>query len=157
MRTSISLEYESAGSELIEDISKTSQISLGVGAAVCQRCGKHLQEGERVAVYAFRRCPHAVWIAGQTRCTDHAPALDSLASLGVRELVVTGRVGHCTDHARQEAWPVLLAPEIHAVSPRDSTHATELPGVTLDDVMDCPIAHETFERAPAHTPLEALE
>jgi hypothetical protein len=50
--------------------------------------------------------------------------------LGVRELVLDGRVGTCTDQATQSSWPVLLAPQPRAVSPADTTTIRPLPGTT---------------------------
>lgn len=146
---------EVIGPQLIEDISQILGSALGAGVAVCQGCGKRLHGGENVSVYVFRRCPHAAWLAGQNRCANHPLALDALASLGVREYVVTGHVGHCTDHRLQREWPILLAPELEAVSPRDTEIAFELPNVTPVDVTDCPIAGTTFEDTPTYEYAEA--
>lgn len=46
----------------------------------------------------------------------------------MRELVVEGRVGTCTDHATQSSWLVLLAPRPRVVSPPDTPEAHPLPG-----------------------------
>jgi hypothetical protein len=148
-------QQESIDSPSIEDINQLKLTALGAGAAVCQRCGKRFHGGEHVSVYVFRRCPHATWLAGQARCADHPIALDTLASLGVREYVVSGRVGHCIDHTRQREWPVLLAPELEAVSPPDTETAFDLPGVTPVDVTDCPIAEATLEDTPTYEYAEA--
>jgi hypothetical protein len=96
-----------------------------------------------------------VWLAGQTRCADHPLELETLASLGVREYIASGRVGHCIDHALQREFPVLLAPRIEATSPPDTETAYELPSVTPADVTDCPIAETTFEDTPAYEYAEA--
>lgn len=125
-------------------------IALGAGAAVCQRCGKPFWGGKRVSAYVFRRCPHAVWLADQTRCADHPLVLDTLASLGVREYVVTGRIGHCVDQALQREFPVLFAPKLEATSPPETEAAFDLPSVTLGDVTDCPIADASLEDTPAY-------
>lgn len=146
---------EATDNRLIEDIHHLQKIALGAGAAVCQRCGKPLQGGEHVSVYVFRRCPHAVWLAGQARCADHPLELDSLASLGVREYVVSGRIGHCVDHALQREYLVLLGPKLEAVSPRDSESAFKFPSLTPADVTDCPIAEATFEETPTYEYTEA--
>jgi len=148
-------QQESIDSPSIEDINQLKLTALGAGAAVCQRCEKELHGGKHVSVYVFRRCPHATWLAGQARCADHPIALDTLASLGVREYVVAGRVGHCIDHALQCEYPMLLAPRLEATSPPDTETAFELPGVTPADVTDCPIAKTTFEDTPAYDYAEA--
>jgi hypothetical protein len=140
-------DQEAIGDQLIEDIYQINYISPGVGA-VCQVCETAVEESERVCAYVFRRCPHSSWAVGQVRCADHPLSLDSLASLGVRELAVTARVGTCTDQALQRSWPVLLAPEVNAVSPADSDTAATLPGVTAADVTECPIARATPDDHP---------
>jgi hypothetical protein len=48
----------------------------------------------------------------------------------VRELVLEGRVGTCSDQATQSSWPVLLAPQPRAVSPAETTRVYPLPGTT---------------------------
>jgi len=141
-------EQEVVGEPLIEDISQINHFSLGAGAATCQGCGSPFEEGETVVAYVFRRCPHAVWLVGQLRCAEHAPELESLASLGVRELVVTGRVGTCSDQATQRSWPVLLAPEVQAVSPAATVRVRSLPRVTITDVTECPVARAALDSHP---------
>jgi len=48
----------------------------------------------------------------------------------VRELVLDGRVGTCSDPATQSSWSVLLAPQPRAVSAADTTTIQPLPGAT---------------------------
>lgn len=141
------LQQSGIGPCLTEDIYQINNVSIGVGA-VCQVCETAVEEGMRVCAYVFRRCPHSVWAVGQVRCSEHPLSLASLASLGVRELAVTARVGTCTDQASQRSWPVLLAPRIDAVSPADTETTYTLPGVTAEDVTDCPIAQATLDDHP---------
>jgi len=99
-----------------------------------------------------------VWLVGQCWCTDHPLNLESLASLGVREVVVTGRVGTCSDQATQRAWPVLLAPKVQAVSPAATDRVRSLLEVTITDVTECPVARAALEAHPVlggDTPREA--
>lgn len=138
---------EDSAEELIEYIYQINYQSLGVGA-VCQVCETAVEEGMRVCAYVFQRCPHSPWAVGQVRCADHPLSLTTLASLGVRELAVTARVGMCSDQALQRSWPVLLAPRIDAVSPAESETAYALPGVTAEDVTECPIAQATLDDHP---------
>jgi hypothetical protein len=139
---------EGSDRTVVEDICQINKLSPGAGAATCQVCGSPLQEGETVAAYVFRRCPHAVWLVGQVRCAEHAPDLESLASLGVREVVVTGRMGTCSDQATQRSWPVLLAPKVQAVSPAATVRVRSLPGVTITDVTECPVARAALDAHP---------
>jgi hypothetical protein len=138
---------EDSAEELIEDVYQIIYQFPGVGV-VCQVCESAVEEGMRVCAYVFRRCPHSMWAVGQVRCADHPLSLASLASLGVRELAVTARVGTCTDQASQRSWPVLLAPRIRSVSPADTETTYTLPGVTAEDVTDCPIAQATLDDHP---------
>ncbi len=148
MERSNSEAQEGSGRTVVEDIYHINEISLGAGAATCQVCGSPLREGETVVAYVYRRCPHAVWLVGQCRCAEHPPDLASLASLGVREVVVTGRVGTCSDQASQRSWPVLLAPEVQEVSPATTARVRTRPGVTITDVTECPIARAALETHP---------
>jgi len=107
---------EVVGDELIEDISQLEQISLGEGAATCQVCSSPLHEGDSVVVYVFRPAGEVMFQVGYVVCGDEAQELPEEYTLGVRELVVEGRVGWCSDGATQSSWPVLLSPEVVAVS-----------------------------------------
>jgi hypothetical protein len=108
---------EGTGNITIEDISQLLYVALGEGAGVCQVCGTRLREGRRVVAYAFRACQHSGWQTGQLRCVEHAPSLEALSTVGVHEVVAEGRVGRCVDQALQTDWPVLLEPDVVAVSP----------------------------------------
>jgi hypothetical protein len=141
------LEQRCIGPHLLEDIHQINIKSLGVGA-VCQVCETAVVEGMWVCAYVFRRCPHSMWAVGQVRCSEHPLSLTTLSSLGVCEFAVTARVGMCSDQASQRSWPVLLAPRIDAVSPADTETAYSLPGVTAEDVTECPIARATLDDHP---------
>jgi len=101
---------------LIEDIHQINYTSLGEGAATCQACGAPLREGDAVVVYVFRPTGSVQYQVGHVVCSDGWHELVDLFTLGVRELVVEGRVGWCSDGAMQSSWPVLLAPEVVGVS-----------------------------------------
>ncbi len=53
---------------------------------------------------------------GYVLCGEDRDGYLSEFTLGLRELLVKGRVGWCSDGAMQSSWPVLLAPEILGVS-----------------------------------------
>ncbi|GGL64405.1 hypothetical protein GCM10009039_22870 [Halocalculus aciditolerans] len=53
---------------------------------------------------------------GNVVCGEEGHDLPEEYTLGVRELVVEGRVGWCSDGATQSSWPVLLDPAVVAVS-----------------------------------------
>ena len=115
---------------LIKDISQLKQIALGEGAAVCEACGEKLREGAPLIVFAFRPADQPAFEIGHVKCTGCRHEPTEYFTLGVRELVLYGRVGTCTDQATQSSWPVLLAPQPRAVSPADTTTVRPLPGTT---------------------------
>lgn len=123
MRQSEGRKQECIDQELIEAIIQLEFKGLGA----CQGCGKRLLEGSRVEFLAFRPSGSGVWQAGQARCSDCPITLDSLATLGVRELVVEGRVARCVDQANQRSWRVVIDPETRSISPCHVTAAFDAP------------------------------
>jgi len=91
------------------------------GDPMCQACGEAIVEGDPVTLYLPRPAGQSGYTVDQCRCSDHNKDLTSLFTLGVRELVVDGRVGQCRDHATQQTWPILLAPSVRLISAPDTT------------------------------------
>ena len=120
---------ETVGDQIIEDISQFQYFALGEGAAVCEVCGEELREGASLVVFAFRRAEQPVFEIGHVKCVECRHEPTEFFTLGVRELVLEGRVGTCSDPATQSSWPVLLAPQPRAVSSADTTTVRPLPGV----------------------------
>lgn len=129
MENSNPSKQEIVGDELIEGISQLECFALGEGVAVCEVCDDELWEGASLVVFAFRPAERSVFQVGHVKCVEcwHEPT--EFFTLGVRELVLEGRVGTCSDPATQSWWPVLLAPQPRAVSPADATSVQPLPGV----------------------------
>lgn len=135
---------EVVGDQLIEDISKNKQFALGEGAAECQICGRELREGDRLTAYAFRAAGNPIFEVGYVMCGDDEHAHPTEFMRGVHELVVTGRIGLCSDVATQSSWLVLLAPEpIVASRPKSSDAHTIVKQATRET--------DTSEKRP--TPL----
>ena len=123
-------DQEVVGEQLIEDISQLLEFALGEGAAVCEVCDDKLREGAPLVAFAFRSVDQPAFEIGHVKCTECRHEPTEYFTLGVRELVVDGRVGTCSDPATQSWWPVLLAPQPRAVSPADTTTVHPLPGTT---------------------------
>ena len=121
---------ETVGDQLIEEISQLVYFALGEGAAVCEACGEELREGASLVVFAFRPADQPAFEIGHVKCTECRHEPTEYFTLGVREIVLDGRVGTCTDPAIQSSWPVLLAPQPRAVSSPDTTTVQPLPGIT---------------------------
>jgi hypothetical protein len=130
MENSNPSNQEVVGEQLIEDISKLLNFALGEGAADCEACGEKIREGNAVVAFAFQPADQPIFQIGHIKCTGCRHEPTEHFTLGVRELVLDGRVGRCTDQAIQSSWPVLLAPRPRAVSPADTTTVHPLPGTT---------------------------
>ena len=87
----------------------------------CQVCDDLLREGDPITLYLYKPAGRARYSIGQCRCRTHDDNLPELFTLGVRELIVDGRIGQCRDHATQQAWPVLLAPSVRLISAADTS------------------------------------
>lgn len=130
MNESTPTNQEIVANKSIEDISKIQQIALGEGAAACEACEQKLREGDAVIAFAFRPVDQPTYQLGHVKCVNCRHEPTEYFTLGVRELVLDGRVGTCSDQATQSSWPVLLAPQPRAVSPADTTSVHPLPGTT---------------------------
>ncbi|QWC20749.1 hypothetical protein [Halorubrum sp. 2020YC2] len=107
--------------QLIEAINQVEFHALGEGPAACQICDRKLREGDDLTAYAFRAAGNPIFEIGYVMCGDDEHAHPTEFMRGVYELVVTGRIGLCTDVSTQSSWLVLLAPEpIVASRPRSS-------------------------------------
>lgn len=112
--------------QLIKDI---TQLNLQE-VAECHVCGEKPLEGDGLVVFAFRPADKPAFEIGHVKCSGCRHEPTEFFTLDVRELVLDGRVGRCTDQATQSSWPVLLAPQPRAVSPADTTTVHPLPGTT---------------------------
>ncbi len=156
MEDTIADRQEGTDWKIIEDICQLERIALGEGAAVCEVCGEELREGAPVVVFAFRPVDRPAFEVGHVKCVECRHEPTEFFTLGVRELVLDGRIGTCSDPATQSWWPVLLAPQPRAVSPADATTVRPLPGVAWfrrrvarSDVFvaaDCESARKPWQR-----------
>ena len=90
------------------------------GDPTCQVCGDTITDGEAVTLYLSRPAGRAGYTVDQCRCSEHNEDLTSLFTLGVRELVIDGRIGHYHSHDTQRNCPVLLTPSIRVISSPDT-------------------------------------
>jgi hypothetical protein len=109
--------------QLIEAINQVRFHALGEGAAMCQVCGCELREGDDVTAYAFRAAGNPIFEIGYVMCGADEHEHPSVFTRGVHELVVTGRLGLCTDVATQSSWLVLVDPSPVLVSAASSSAA----------------------------------
>lgn len=149
MTTSNLRWQEVVGEQLIEDINNLQKIALGEGPAACQVCDRKLREGDELTAYAFRAAGNPSFEIGYVMCGADEHAHPTEFMRGVDELIITGRIGLCTDVATQSSWLVLIAPEpIVASRPRSSDAHTvgEVASRDLD-----PLHQDTPEDGPTPT------
>jgi hypothetical protein len=87
---------------------------------MCQVSGEAITEGQSVTLYLSRAAGRTGYKIGQCRCANHNDDMSTLFTLGVRELIVDGRIGQCQDPATEKTWAVLLAPSIRLISAADT-------------------------------------
>jgi len=134
MKNSEDKGQESTEETLIEDICQLKRIALGEGAVACQVCGTPLSGGSPVSVYAYRPAGESTFEIGHLICGDDGHDLTTHFTLGVRELLIEGRVGLCSDVATGACWPVLLDPSVRVVSTMESREGRIVPETPTDDV-----------------------
>ena len=115
------LQDSGTSTRLSQVLSHLQITSPANGDLMCQACGEAIVEGDPVTLYLSRPAGQSRYTVDQCCCGDHNEDLTSPFNLGVRELVVDGRIGQCRDHATQQAWPVLLAPSVRLISAQDTT------------------------------------
>ena len=123
---------ENSGTNTHQQVSHLHRLSLG--DPVCQVCEASLTEGDQLTLYLYKPAGQSMYSVGQCRCHSHDDNLTSLFTLGVRELIVTGRVGLRRDHATDQTWPVLVSPTVRVISASDTTTGRVPPGPQTDTV-----------------------
>jgi hypothetical protein len=134
MEDSIPDRQEGTDREFIEEINQLEKISPGEGAATCQVCGSSFRDGDAVVVYVFRPAGEVMFQLGYIVCGDEGHGLPTEYTLGVRELLVEGRIGGCSDGATQSSWPMVVDPEVVGVSAAATKSVRKIPddGVPAD-------------------------
>ncbi len=127
MENSTSAIEDGTDEHLIEDICQLKRVALGEGAAACQVCGTELPAGAPVTVFAYRPAGRPTYELAYISCGENDHDLPTYFTLWVRDLLVDGHVGRCTDPTSETFWPVLLDPAIRAVPSIHSTTARIAP------------------------------
>lgn len=157
MEKSTSTVEDGTDEQLIEDIYQINRIALGEGAVACQVCGSTLSGGSPVSVYVYRPAGESTFEIGHVVCGDDGHDLTTHFTLGVRELLVDGRVGLCSDVATGACWPVLLDPSVRVVSTMESREGQIVPETPTNDVpwaYGDALLDRTAEHDPHETPAD---
>ncbi|MFY4815216.1 hypothetical protein ACOJIV_21335 [Haloarcula sp. AONF1] len=117
---------------------------------MCQVCGCELREGDEVTAYAFRAAGNPIFEIGYVMCGADEHEHPSVFTRGVHELVVTGRIGLCTDVSTQSSWLVLVDPSPVVVSAASSSAARTVGDASRDRITE---SAETDEHRDGPTSL----
>ena len=119
--TSAGLQISGTTTQLEQTLSHLRIAPSTESNPTCQYCKEALTEGDQVTLYLYKPAGRSTYSIDQYRCRRHNEDLTALFTLGVRELIVDGRVGECRDHATQQTWPVLISPSVRLRSAQDTT------------------------------------
>jgi hypothetical protein len=103
------------------DTRQLERIPLDTSYLACQVCGQSLHEGDDITAYAYRAAGKSAYELGYIMCEADRHSHPTVFTRGVREHVVTGHIGTCTDTQRQSTSYVLLDPTIVVTSPTTTT------------------------------------
>jgi|GEM_PF-5890969 len=87
----------------------------------CQVCGQPLTEGHNITAYAYRAAGEPAYAIGYIMCGADIHEHPTVFTHGVREYVLTGHVGSCTNSQTQSTTFVLLDPTAVVTSPTSTT------------------------------------
>ena len=122
------------------DLSQLTRISLDTDNPICQVCGQPLHEGDDITAYAYRAAGEPAYAIGYIMCGSDVHEHPTVFTRGVREYVLTGHIGTCSNTRTQSVTFVLLdptavvtsptttaEPDVHrdAPTPRDPTQPTQ--------------------------------
>lgn len=113
-------EYNQTKQERIaieRDVRQLNATALAERTPECHECCRSLTEGIDVILRATQAPAEAVFEFGQVQCREHDIKQNEEFNSELRELIVEGRVGRCSDQSRQTSWPVLLHPQARIISP----------------------------------------
>lgn len=131
--------------EVIVDSRRLTRLSLTKHLA-CQVCGQPLHEGDDVTAYAYRAAGEPTYEIGYIMCGVDVHEHPTVFTRGVREHVVSGHIGTCSDTRTHSTSAVLLDPTVVVTSPA----TTSDPHVHPDAPTERPPTHQ-HRRGP--TPL----
>ncbi|WP_080506838.1 hypothetical protein [Halorubrum distributum] len=99
------------------DLSQLTRISLDTTHPICQVCGQPLHEGDDITAYAYRAAGEPTYAIGYIMCGSDTHEHPTVFTRGVREYVLTGHIGTCSNTRTQSTTFVLLDPTAVVTSP----------------------------------------
>ncbi|MDB2283286.1 hypothetical protein PM030_15555 [Halorubrum ezzemoulense] len=99
------------------DLAQLARISLDTNHPICQVCGQPLHEGDDITAYAYRAAGEHAYAIGYIMCGSDIHEHPTVFTRGVREYVLTGHIGTCSNTRTQSTTFVLLDPTPVVTSP----------------------------------------
>jgi hypothetical protein len=99
------------------DLTQLTRISLDTADPICQVCGQPLHEGDDITAYAYRAAGEPAYAIGYIMCGSDSHEHPTVFTRGVREYVLTGHIGTCSNTRTQSVTFVLLDPTAVIISP----------------------------------------
>ncbi|MDB2262384.1 hypothetical protein PM035_15755 [Halorubrum ezzemoulense] len=99
------------------DLAQLARISLDTNHPICQVCGQALHEGDNITAYAYRAAGEPAYAIGYIMCGSDSHEHPTVFTRGVREYVLTGHIGTCSNTRAQSTTFVLLNPTAVVTSP----------------------------------------
>jgi len=92
--------------QLVTTVSELDHMSLGETSMECQHCGRSLTEGDDIVVHVSKPADERTYQIGDCVCARRDHRHREVFTLGVRELLVAGRIESAADAATQSTWPI---------------------------------------------------
>ncbi|OSO92191.1 hypothetical protein B9H04_16280 [Halorubrum ezzemoulense DSM 17463] len=99
------------------DLAQLTRIVLDIDNPICQVCGQPLHEGDDITAYAYRAAGEPAYAIGYIMCGSDVHEHPTVFTRGVREYVLTGHIGACSNTRTQSTTFVLLDPTVVVTSP----------------------------------------
>jgi len=116
------------------DRQQLTRISLDTRSPRCQVCGRSFHEGDDTTVYTYRAAGKPTYEIGYLMCGTDCHEHPTVFTRGVREHVVAGHIGTCSNTQTQSMTNVLAEPIIIVTSPTTTTAVhvhPDTPNLTL--------------------------
>ncbi|OTF01226.1 hypothetical protein [Halorubrum sp. SD683] len=98
-------------------LAQLTRITLDTADPICQVCGHPLHDGDDITAYAYRAAGEPVYAIGYVMCGSDTHEHPTVFTRGVREYVLTGHIGTCSNTRTQSTTFVLLDPTPVVTSP----------------------------------------
>ena len=143
MTMSITMNHESNDSKLREIARRLNLLTLSQATPHCNECERAIPEGEAIRLYLQGLRNDQRYEIGELRCEEHHSEFRDRFTIGRQDMVVTGRVGQCSDEATDTSWHVLIAPVIRIVSYKNWDYGSQI--YYDEQPTDCEDPHSGFK------------